>query len=123
MSSLVVRDVVFHMFDANFLLNRSSLSMLLLLVFCSGLTYHDDVVVLLPVVVPFSCCQVVVLQLIVVHILVANFVDEHFLGSMFETELTALIPDLMSLPSCRCCCCCHLGDLPWGHRGLLLVGH
>ena len=29
---------------------------------------------------PFSCCQAVTLQLVVVHILVvANFVDKHFL--------------------------------------------
>ena len=71
-----------------------------------------------------------------------NFVDEHFLiivvvavgsstahpdavvaplvaslgatQSIVETELTALIPDLMSLPSCRCCCCSKAAVAPLG---------
>ena len=38
MSGFVVHDVVFHMFDVNFLLNRSSFAMLSLLAFCSGFT-------------------------------------------------------------------------------------
>ena len=68
MSGIVVHDVAVHIFDANFLLNIFSLSMLLLLVFCSSFVYIDDVV-FRSVVVPFSCRQVVVLQLVVLHIL------------------------------------------------------
>ena len=70
--------VVLHIFDANFSLNTFLLSMLLLLTFCSNTVNPIDVIVFLPVVVPFSCCQVVVLQLVVLQILVANFVDKHF---------------------------------------------
>ena len=58
MSGLVVQAVVVHIFIANFLLNNFSLSMLLL-AFCNSFVYLDDVIVLLPVVVPFFCCQAV----------------------------------------------------------------
>ena len=102
-SGLAVQVAVVHILVANFLLNNPSHSMLLLLMFCDRFVFFDSVVVLLPVVVPFSCCQVVVLQVVDFHIIFENFAG--------KTLLIVVVVAVGSSTACSFCCCLVVASL------------